>query len=147
MGMMPLLAQEYMGNTLLFVKIVLTNRGEASIVKNWDVCLILDGKPFIYPIAAIPPQGITTGTIEKITPEDSLVDKAIRVPIEHAHTAGGWVCFKIPGTELIKSWTSKKEIPKGSIRFKDYLDHWYSFEFDGGGFSAEIQDLYVPGAH
>jgi hypothetical protein len=151
-GEFPMGGAEVAGNTLLFFKLVLTNRGEASIVKNWEICLVHDGKPFLYQPAEIPADGVPiTGSSEKITPDKSLIDSVIKTPIEHAHTAGGWVVFKIPGTDLVKDWASGKEKIVGSMRFKDYLDHQSSFDFVMNTFSKSDIDkhkpeLYVPGA-
>jgi len=144
-GTLPYVGADVTGTFQLFLELVLTNRGEASIVKNWEVCLIHNNKPFIFDSAEIPTSGVLiTGTSERITPEKSLVDNVIRTPIEHAHTAGGWVAFTIPNKELEDSLISGKEVVKGSIRFKDYLDHKYSFDFEAG-VPGKVQ-TYVPGA-
>jgi hypothetical protein len=147
-GSSPFGAGQINDDTLIVFELVLTNRGEASIIKNWELCILHDNKPLIYQTAPIPTAGLSiAGTNERILPEQSLVDSAIKTPIEHAHTAGGWVAFRISGTELLKLWASGKEIIRGSIRYKDYLDHTYSFPFDGPGtFSKPTMDLYLPGA-
>ena len=144
-GTYPVLVVAINEVNLLVFELVITNRGEASIAKNWELCLVHDGKPIRFNPAKIPPEGIPVSATERITPDKSLVDNAIRVPIEHAHTAGGWVVFKVSDTALIDGWKNGKEPFKGSIQFKDYLDHFSSFDFDMDS-TSKVLDTYVPGA-
>ena len=144
LGTSPLLMSQIGGDTYLFMKIVLTNRGEESIVKNWELCLVEDGKPLTYEAAEIPSTGVTIpGAAERITRENSLIDSAIKNPIAHAHTAGGWVTFKIPGTPPVGDLEDKGTL-KGDLIFRDYLDHKYFFDMTGSIGTAP--NLYVPGA-
>ena len=117
-GTYPVLVVAINEVNLLVFELVITNRGEASIAKNWELCLVHDGKPIRFNPAKIPPEGIPVSATERITPDKSLVDNAIRVPIEHAHTAGGWVVFKVSDTALIDGWKNGKEPFKGSSSSK-----------------------------
>jgi hypothetical protein len=148
-GTMPIVITTVNGDTLILFDLVLTNRGEASIVKNWELCLIRDKKPVIYQATEIPREGITVDT-ETILPNMSLVDNAIKNPIEHAHTAGGWVAFKIPGTEFDINFATGKEPLSGGVQFRDYLDHPQYFGFVSGHVDIveklPHRDYYVPGS-
>lgn len=134
------------GTMYLFFKLVLTNRGETSIVKNWTLCMVEDGHAAIYNVVQIPKNiPPIVGTTEMITPEKSLVDNVIKNPIEHAHTAGGWVAFLLP-KEAADRWRNGKPL-KSAFRFKDYLDHEYAFEFDYDPTAKRsMNDYYEPGA-
>jgi hypothetical protein len=140
-GAFPIGTAMVAGDTLMILKLALTNRGEASIVKNWELCLVQNGKPVIYENAEMPIGMLINGT-ETVTQEKSLVDTAIRAPIEHAHTVGGYVAFKVT-KEVADSWTQGKPL-QGAIRFKDYLDHKLSFDFAGTNDGKPW--AYMPGA-
>jgi hypothetical protein len=134
----------FAGDTLLLMKVVLINRGEASIVKDWQLCIVRDGKPFTYRPAPIPSMGIPIiGTSDKITPDQSLIDNVIRTPIERADTAGGWITFKVT-TDVAGDYIAGKRF-QGSLRYKDYLDHEYSFDFGPSGDTKDT-NVYIPGA-
>jgi hypothetical protein len=66
---------------LVLFELMLTNRGEESVVKNWKLCLLDDGKPVRFDLGEIPDEGILLqATGEKITKEDSLPERLIRNP-------------------------------------------------------------------
>jgi hypothetical protein len=142
----PVATSENVGNgsVFLFMKLVLTNRGETSIVKDWELCTVEDGRAVKYQSVAIPkliePMAASG---EMITPEKSLVDNAVKTPIKHAHTVGGWVTFKVT-KETADRWKSGKHM-KGSVQYRDYLDHLYSFGFDYDP-TTRPTTAYVPGA-
>jgi hypothetical protein len=144
MGTYPFVMAEINGTNLLAFELVISNRGEASIAKNWELCLVHEGKPVLFAPARIPSDGIVISANDRITPEKSLIDHAIQIPVEHAKTAGGWAVFKADDASVLAGLRSGKETVSGSIRFKDYLDHLSSFEFEGA--TGKAPDIYVPGA-
>jgi hypothetical protein len=142
-GSTPFFAQEVADETMLYFELVITNRGEASIVKGWELCLVVNGKTKTYQVAQIPVSGVAIpGSYWRITRDNSLVDNAIRNPIDHAHTAGGWVVFKMPGTLATNGLTNPDLV--GTIVFRDYLDHKSTAAFARNPESKV--DFYVPGA-
>lgn len=141
------------GNTVFLFQTVLVNRGEASIVKDWRLCLVGDdGKPSTYEPAEIPEAGIPVDGAT-IMPTDDLIDAAMKTQIQHGSTQGGWVAFKIPGLELDQAiGTKRKKILIGAISYQDYLSHTYSRNL---AYSLDVSpavgnsppaDLYIPGA-
>jgi hypothetical protein len=125
----------------LFLEFAITNRGEESIVKGWELCLERDHKPLMYQPAAVPQKGVTLPNGETITANQTLTESAIKNPIPHGHRVVGWVAFSIP-KDVAQEYM--KTLPRGSIRLKDYLAHTYSYDFTPGSIPGNI-DVYVPG--
>lgn len=135
-----------LGNDTIFLfELTLVNRGEASIVKDWQICLLNGGKAQKYPAAEIPAGGLLVtmeGSTKTIVPSDSLPEKTISTAVAHANTAIGWVFFKVPGTDVYNE--QKHKLPF-AIMFKDYLDHQASFEGTWTGDTTPTKIMYVPG--
>ena len=127
---------------LLLLEFALTNRGEESIVKDWELCLEKDRKPVMYVPAEVPEQGILANG-EKITNDMTLTETAVRTPIPHGRRVVGWVCFSVP-KEIAEECIKSKLLPPGSFRFKDYLAHTYSYDFTPDTSGGDI-NVYVPG--
>lgn len=128
---------------LLFFELALTNRGEDSIVKDWELCLEQDHKPTIYHPAAIPSPGLNLQNGETISSRTLLTETAVVNSIPHGHRSVGWVAFAIP-KDVAEACIKSKQLPPGSIRFKDYLAHTYSYNFTPSGSIGDIY-TYVPG--
>jgi hypothetical protein len=125
--------------------VTLTNRGEESVAKNWELCMVLDGKPFRFKPGPIPDDGIQLSPSEKILKAESLTEKVIREPIAHARSVTGWVSFSVPKEQAIET-ISKNKFPDGSIQYQDYLAHRYSWDFTGKPETDKPKSLnYVPG--
>jgi hypothetical protein len=138
----PFVAWQPIGTKyLLLFELSLTNRGEESIVKDWEICILQDSKPVVFPPAALPSQGITLMNGEKITNETLLTETAVRASIPHGHRVVGWVAFSIP-REVAQGSIQERELLSGSIRFEDYLAHTYSYDFK---LTPNAGDTYVPG--
>ena len=89
----------------------ITNRGEASIAKDWSLCLVQDNKPNYYT-----PQSIDSGYLNILPPGRSLAENTSRIPIEHGHMAEGWLLFRLPANSINLTSFS------GSIGCRDYLE-------------------------
>lgn len=124
------------------MEFTLTNRGEASTVKDWELCLERDGKPVMFQPMSIPKGEITLVTGETITQSDMLMEVAAKEQIEHGHLMSGWVAFSIPQT-IAETLKNNPKLPNGSVRFKDYLAHTYSYDFVGN--DRPNPNVYVPG--
>lgn len=134
-----------LGNETFFLfELTLVDRGEASIVKDWRICLVQEGMPVMYRASEIPPAGfpVQIGDAVKTIPvSDSLPEKTISTPVAYGNTAVGWILFKIPGTVIHDEFVQKHK-RQFAIQFKDYLDHEYTF--DGAWNDSEpTQLLYV----
>lgn len=128
---------------LMLFELTVTNRGEESTVRNWELCLIRDGKPLRFQVGEIPDEGITLPTSEKIKKQDSLTERLVREGVPHGRSVTGWVGFSVPkqlATEIIQA----KRGPDGSLQFEDYLAHKYSTEFVGVT-ETPTSKVYVPG--
>jgi hypothetical protein len=142
--------------TLFILKLVLVNRGEDSIIKDWRVCFVEDGKPVIYSPAEIPATGIKLYDGSVVSRDTSLVDSAIKNPIRHGSTAGGWVVFRVPhlGQRLGQAVLQGKMDMYGAISYRDYLDNLYSINLDWVGDFTYLdappkpnpEPGYLPGA-
>jgi hypothetical protein len=122
-------------DTSIFFELTLVNRGETSIVKDWQLCLARDGKPVMYSPSEIPATGLPVqigGTVKTIAASESLPEKTISTPVPHGNTTTGWIFFKIPGNAVYNEVMKKQEVP-WSVKFKDYLDHEFTF---GGAWNA-----------
>ncbi len=100
-------------------QVELTNRGESSVAKDWQLCLVQGNKAVRYPAERIAddPSGWSAD------PNDSIADSTLRNPIEHGHVAEGLVRFRIPINAVdITNFA-------GSVECKDYLDHKSRFLF------------------
>jgi hypothetical protein len=129
---------------LFLNELSVTNRGEDSIVKDWEVCLVVDGKPLTFKPGLIPKDDVMLQTGEKITNDQTLTEKAIREPIKHGNVLTGWVAFSVP-KELALRLMAAPRMPDGAFRFEDYLAHTYSYDFVGGPNSALKNMPYIPG--
>jgi len=126
----------------LLLEVALTNRGEASIAKDWELCLEQEHKPVMFEPRDIPRQGIVLVDGERITQDDMLMDTAVKEQVGHGHLMSGWVAFSIPKT-LGETLKDNPKLPNGALRFKDYLAHTYSYDFVGR--DRPIPNVYVPG--
>jgi hypothetical protein len=142
----PVVVPKTGGDTIFLFQMVLTNRGESTIAKDWKLCVVRDRKPVFYDPIPIPANGIELGDGRTITPSQSLVDFLIRNPVEHAHTAGGWIAFKVPGMAS-DFFTLKKVVMDISLR--DYLDRTYFFDLTVANpvivDKQKPYERYVPG--
>jgi len=129
------------GKTLLLVELALTNHGERSIVRDWELCVVKDNKPVFFQAAAIPDEGIILDNTIRVTKEKSLPEDAVRNPIEHGERRVGWVAFT-SSQEIVDLFIKDHKHRLGSIRHKDYLAHKYSWDFEG---TEENPYEYVPG--
>lgn len=89
----------------------ITNRGEASIAKDWSLCLVQDNKPSYYT-----PESIDSGYLGMVPAGRSLAENTSRVPIEHGHMAEGWLLFRLPRNSINVTSFS------GSVGCRDYLE-------------------------
>jgi hypothetical protein len=128
---------------LLLFEVAITNRGEESIVKDWELCLVVHGKPLKFKVGAVPSEGIALTTGDKISNETTITERAARNPIGHAQRMAGWVAFSVPA-DLAKELIPEKVGPTGAMSFKDYLDHTYSRDFVGNSEVLKAK-VYVPG--
>jgi hypothetical protein len=107
----------------LMFDVTLVNRGEASVAKNWSLCVLQGGKPHRFPA-----QRYSNATQGVFGDRPSIADITFSKPVEHAHAARGWLLFAVPKEVLDEEGTSI-----GSLECKDYLDHKTSVGF---GFAA-----------
>jgi hypothetical protein len=98
----------------LLFQVELTNRGESSIVKGWELCLIApDQTPMRFRA-----DKMSSTDLERMGQNSiSLADIAFTQPVEHGKAVTGWVLFHLP-REVVKLATLQ-----GSLRCRDYLDH------------------------
>lgn len=125
----------------MLIEVAITSRGEDSIVKDWELCLEEDKKASLYQPSDLPSKVITILTGEKISSDMLLTETAVKNPITHGHRVVGWVAFTLPKETAQEC---HKKMPSGSIRFKDYLAHTYSWDFSPFSYTGN-GDVYVPG--
>jgi len=128
-------------NYLVLFQLTVTDRGEESITKNWELCLVDAGKPVRFHVGPIPDEGIVLQTGDKVTKVDSLPERTIRDPIPHGHVVTGWIGFAVPKTIALR--LKDKVLPQGSITFEDYLAHKYSWDIVGT--PDQPTKGYIPG--
>jgi hypothetical protein len=107
----------------LMFEISLVNRGEASIAKDWSLCVLQGGQPHRF-IA----QRYSSDTKAVFGDRTSIRDITFANPLEHGHAVSGWLLCIIP-----KELMDNKGTSIGSLQCKDYLDGKTSVGF---GFSA-----------
>ena len=90
----------------ILFEVEITNRGEASIAKDWELCLSQNGKRITFEAQDLTP----TNDIK-----NSLADITLQAPIEHGRSAKGWLLFVLPIDFDLREFT-------GSIKCSDYLD-------------------------
>lgn len=126
----------------LLMEVALTNRGEASIAKDWELCLEQDNKPVMFEPTNIPKQGIVLADGESISENDMLMDTAVKEQVGHGRLMSGWIAFSIPRVTA-ETLKADPKLPNGTLRFKDYLAHTYSYDFVGR--DRPEPNVYVPG--
>jgi hypothetical protein len=91
----------------LLVEVDVTNRGEASIAKDWRLCLLQDEKHAVhYDAQRLSIEGDV---------KTSLADATLESQIGHGRAVRGWLVFYLPIDSSFKTFT-------GSIECRDYLD-------------------------
>jgi hypothetical protein len=135
----------------LFMEVSVTNRGEASTVRNWSLCLVQDGKALRYTTDEIPIDGIGVAVWSEDKKSvktlhfsrDTSLPELTMQPVEHGRTETGWLLFNVAPS--FKDNLVRGKHLLGSLEFTDYLEEKSLVEFDcctgNGNF-----DLYVPGA-
>lgn len=110
----------------LFLEVSVTSRGEASVAKDWRLCLVSNGKPFRYR-----PEEMSASDMETFENKVSLEQASMNTPIERGHALIGWLLFRVPktvvGNELV-----------GSFECRDYLEHRYSISFGSSSVSPSL---------
>jgi hypothetical protein len=127
---------------LLWMEFTITNRGEESIAKNWELCLVDDGKAVWFHPGQMDGQEIALQNGDTIKPDDILEEKTIRTPIPHGKVVTGWVGFSVPKDFALK--LRNKKMPSGAVTFQDYLAHKFSFDFTGNE-DVPTKPVYIPG--
>ena len=106
-------------NTYVIFDVSVVNQGEASIVKDWFLCMLDKGKPTFFP--ALRYSDSTKGLFNN---QMSLADLTISNSIEHGHAVEGPLFFSIP-----KKLTMSQSTSFGSLHCRDYMDHKTSITF------------------
>jgi len=88
-----------------------TNRGEATIAKDFTLCLMKDGQATFYR-----PESLGPGYLNVVKTGESLVENTRARKIEHGQMAEGWLLFRLPSKALDISSFS------GSLACRDYLE-------------------------
>jgi hypothetical protein len=128
----------------VFMELAITNRGEKSLVKDWELCVDDNGVARELMPSSVPEPVTVPDTKQTVvTNADTLMETAVQNPIDHGQRAVGWVVFSVPESLATKIREDNSRF-KGVIRFRDYLSHKYSFFFNANG--AQSADVYVPGA-
>jgi len=100
-------------NINVMFQVALINRGEASIVTDWTLCLVEEGKPQRFrsvPYSADLPTVL-------ISNRTSIDEYAFSKPVEHGRAVREWVLFSVPcKLEMRQYWL-------GSLQYRDYLDN------------------------
>ncbi|MGB2633381.1 MAG: hypothetical protein WAM58_05545, partial [Candidatus Acidiferrum sp.] len=98
----------------------ITNGGESSVAKDWGLCLVdSHGKAVEFEAESFDP----AGHIELGQKAVSLMAVTNEAPVEHAHSAKGWLLFKVPKDFLaLPSFN-------GSIYCRDYMERRVFFTF------------------
>lgn len=99
---------------------------------------------FYYP-TDIPTGAIVLPNGEKVTNNMLLTETAVRNPILHGHRVVGWVAFSVPKDLADQVNKAGTMLMAGSVRFKDYLAHTYSYELAPGKPYTGNGMEYVPG--
>ena len=128
---------------LVWMEDTITNRGEESIAKNWELCLVDDGTPVRLKPGQMIDSEIDLPDGDKILQGDLLIEKTIRNPLPHGRAVTGWIAFSI-SKELATKIIARKKFPDGSIQFEDYLAHTFSFDFVGNDETTKKKP-YIPG--
>ncbi len=136
---------DYGNKYILFTEYAITSRGEDSIIKDWELCLVRDNKAVFYYPTDIPGGEITLPNGEKITNDKLLTESAVRNPIPHGHRVVGWVAFSVTKDLEDEVNKNKAMTMAGSVRFKDYLGHTYSYEASPGKPYTGNGTEYIPG--
>jgi hypothetical protein len=111
------------GSIDLLFEVEITNRGESSIAKDWQLCMVkTDNTPVEFLPSTFIPEEQTLGPHAV-----SLVDAVYNTPVGHAQTVKGWILFKVPADVPLK-------FPNmyGKLGCRDYLEHPSSFCFSSG---------------
>jgi hypothetical protein len=133
------------GDSFFLVQLTLVNRGEASIAKDWTLCLVEDGNITRYRVSEIPVAGFPVQadkTVITIRPSESLAEKTIATPIPHGNAVMGWLFFRIPGRAVYDRY-KEQHSKEFAIQFKDYLEH--EVMVDGKWQDGPPKLYYVPG--
>ena len=137
----------YSDRYLILMEIALTNRGEESIVKNWELCLIDRGTAVHFQPGPLPDGGVTLSTGESVTKNNALIEETATNPIKHGQRLVGWVAFSVP-RDLAIRFRDAASGPSGSITCEDYLSHEYSYDFVGlSANETPKEKVYVPGVN
>ncbi|MGB2632345.1 MAG: hypothetical protein WAM58_00285 [Candidatus Acidiferrum sp.] len=104
----------------LFFETEITNRGESSVAKDWGLCLVdSHGKAVEFEAESFDPAGYSELGKKAI----SLMAVTNDAPVEHAHSARGWLLFKVPKDLLTLPALN------GSIYCRDYMERRVFFTF------------------
>ena len=104
-----------------------------------------DGKALMFQAGSVPDKGVTLSTGERITRDQTLMERAIKEPIKHGRALSGWIAWSVP-KELATLIISGKIPPTGAIRLKDYLAHTYSYDFiPDPNTEVPKKKVYIPG--
>lgn len=104
---------------VLMFDVSLVNRGEASIAKDWSLCVIYHGNARWFGA-----EDYSAETKRLFPDRPSIKDTTFSNPVEHGHGARGWLLFTVPSNSI-----REEELTIGSLQCKDYLDHKTSLIF------------------
>jgi hypothetical protein len=112
----------------LLFQVEVTNRGEPSIAKDWELCLVATDQT----VRRFRAEELSANEFERFKQlgenANSLADVAFKEPIQRGRAVNGWVLFHLPPDLKLETLT-------GSLQCRDYLDHPSTLVFSTG---AEI---------
>ena len=106
-------------DTYVIFDVSVVNQGEASIVKDWFLCMLDNRKPIFFPAVRY-----SDSTKILFNNQMSLADLTISNPIEHGHAVEGSLFFSVP-----RKLTMAQSTSFGSLHCRDYMDHKTSVTF------------------
>jgi len=99
----------------LFFEVVATDRGEATIAKDWRLCLVQGKEPKYYDSQPVDNADLYG--------EVDLANSTYKASIEHGHAVKGWLRFHVPEADVNPAKFY------GTVECKDYLEHKSRFLF------------------
>lgn len=106
----------------LLFQVEVTNRGEPSIAKDWELCLVATDQT-VRRFRAEELSAIEFDRFKQLGENtNSLADVAFKEPIQRGRAVSGWVLFHLPPDLKLETLT-------GSLQCRDYLDRPSSLVF------------------
>ncbi len=103
-------------NYEILIEASVTSRGEASIAKDWRLCLVNDNQASHYR-----PEEIVPSNLASFQNTTILEEAAVRAPIKRGEAVVGWLLFKVP-----RAMSGAGHPLLGGLDYRDYLGRSFS---------------------